>query len=200
MTNDPLVPYLMEIAMQPEAEGMILTGGFGMRVKQYDLKRRAVRTLIADLPEARATADLDIVLSLDFWLNEHKGVQLRALLDRLGYTVAAHNWQFRKPYTDAPDRYVKIDLQAALPEPEHKIKTRNESRFGDGTRQVGIRMGTGIGALASPEGFALQDSGLAIPIVYGEKMVLSIRPGPLRYFNLAHPCWASDQSPFHLKR
>jgi len=71
--------YLVELASQPEAKGIVLTGGFGMRVKQNDLKRRGVRTLIADLPEARATSDLDIILSLEFWLEPERGRNFRKL-------------------------------------------------------------------------------------------------------------------------
>lgn len=35
LKDDPLWPYLAEIIACPEAEGIILSGGFGLRLKQY---------------------------------------------------------------------------------------------------------------------------------------------------------------------
>ena len=35
--NDPLLPHLMDIASDPASEGLILAGGFGMRLKQVEL-------------------------------------------------------------------------------------------------------------------------------------------------------------------
>ena len=40
MEDDPLSPYLAEIIARPEAQGIILSGGFGMRLKQYHLHQR----------------------------------------------------------------------------------------------------------------------------------------------------------------
>jgi hypothetical protein len=106
------------------------------------------------------------------------------MLDRLGYSVTAHNWQFRKPYADAPARFVKIDLQTTLPDLGQKVKTRKERRFGEGTRQAGLGMGTGIGALASPEAFALNGRAVPVPITCGDQAATIFVPHPYAWLNL----------------
>ena len=53
--NDPLMPHLLDILSDPASEGLILGGGFGIRLKQLELARIGVPTLISDIPPARAT-------------------------------------------------------------------------------------------------------------------------------------------------
>ena len=43
--HDPLSPYLAEIIARPEAQGIILSGGFGMRLKQYHLRVYPIRVV-----------------------------------------------------------------------------------------------------------------------------------------------------------
>jgi hypothetical protein len=104
MNDDPLLPYLFEIISQPEAEGMILGGGFGMRMKQQHLRESGQLTLVKDLPEARATQDLDVFLNLQLWIEKERAIAYREMLLRLGYEVAVHSWRFRKPYSPDVER------------------------------------------------------------------------------------------------
>ena len=62
--NDPLLPHLLDIVSDPASEGLILAGGFGIRIKQRYLQATGTRTLLPVIPEARATQDLDFFLSL----------------------------------------------------------------------------------------------------------------------------------------
>lgn len=182
MNTDPLMRYLVELASQPEAKGIVLTGGFGMRVKQNDLKRRGVRTLIADLPEARATSDLDIILSLEFWLEPERGRNFRKMLERLSYGVAMYNWQFRKAYEGSPDLFVKIDLQTREPKNDEPLKSRKKTRP-EGVKQIGLGMGTGLGGLALPEGFSVDDKPVQVALDQDEQTVILV-PHPYAWLNI----------------
>ena len=53
--TDPLLPHLLDILGDPVSEGLILAGGFGMRLKQEYLRQTRARTLIAPFPPPRAT-------------------------------------------------------------------------------------------------------------------------------------------------
>jgi len=195
MNTDPLVRYLIELASQPEAKGIVLTGGFGMRVKQNDLKRRGVRTLIADLPEARATSDLDIILSLEFWLELERGREFRKMLTRLGYDVTMHSWQFRKVYEDSPDLFLKIDLQARQAEHDEPVKSRKE-KWPEGVRQIGSGMRIGLGGLALPEGFAVDDKPVEVGLDWDGRQTTILVPHPYAWLNIktraAHD-WLKEQ-------
>ena len=50
MNADPLFPHLLDIVSDPAAQGLILGGGFGMRLKQQDVAAKGERTLIAEVP------------------------------------------------------------------------------------------------------------------------------------------------------
>jgi hypothetical protein len=122
LKDDPLWPYLAEIIRCPEAEGIILAGGFGLRLKQYYLNGRKSTangqqiTLLDELPEARATPDLDMFLNVNIWVETEKAHALsKALRGSLNYETVLHSWHFRKPLSEIQNRYVKLDLLARQP-------------------------------------------------------------------------------------
>ena len=62
-----------------------------MRIKQAYLRTTGMRTLLPIVPEARATQDLDVFLSLSLFVQRERGAAVRALLNRLQYTEYTPN-------------------------------------------------------------------------------------------------------------
>lgn len=178
---DPLLPHLLDIMASPASRGLILAGGFGIRLKQAYLRDTNARTLITPFPEARATLDLDFFLSLALFVQKERGAAVRQLLDQLGYTEYTPKYQFGKPMTAAaPENKVKVDLLARLPEGEDiQVKTL----------RVGANSGIDLHGRQTPEGFAVEDYPQQIPIrghnsngVLVETTVLL--PNPYAWLNL----------------
>jgi len=65
---DYLLGGIEEIARQQEAEGVILTGGLGILLKQADLKKRE-HTPQYPIPEARATLDIDMFVRIQVMMD-----------------------------------------------------------------------------------------------------------------------------------
>ena len=186
---DPLSPYLAEIIAMPEAEGVILSGGFGIRLKQYHLKQQREAmggqqiTLVDEFPEARATQDLDLFLNVNIWVEKEKALALGAALkEQLGYTTATHSWQYRKPMEGLEDRRVKLDLMARSPVPEEAVKVKRERR--DKPMQVGRDMGTGISGRETPEAFAIDDTPTTLIFPYGGNENIVLVPHPYAWLNM----------------
>lgn len=73
--TDPFLPHLLDIISSDYAEGLILVGGYGLRIKQDWLRDVLSDTLISIIPEARATWDLDFFLRMQWFV---EGAQLKA--------------------------------------------------------------------------------------------------------------------------
>ena len=110
--SDPLLPHLLDIISEPCSDGLILAGGFGIRLKQNFRRANRGRTLISHSPEARATQDMDFFLSLSFFEEKSKGAAVRELLDRLSYRPVVESFQFAKPLGGGLPQSVKVDLLA----------------------------------------------------------------------------------------
>ncbi len=147
---DPLLPHLLDIVSDPASEGLILAGGFGIRLKMERVRTSGLRTLITDVPPARATRDLDFFLSLSLFAHKERGAAVRDLLNRLGYSEYTPNYQFEKPLdSENPERKVRVDLLARPPGP------------GDGIRVKGPRVkrsGLGLHGRVTPEAFAVENN------------------------------------------
>jgi hypothetical protein len=147
---DPLLPHLLDILSSPDSRGLILAGGFGIRIKQSYLRDTNTRTLITPFPEARATLDLDFFLSLSLFVEKERGAAVRQLLDKLNYTEYTPKYQFEKPMASAsPEQKVKVDLLARLPEGEDiHVKSL----------RVGANSGIDLHGRETPEGFAVEEN------------------------------------------
>jgi hypothetical protein len=181
--QDPLLPHLVQLAARPESQGAILAGGFGLRVRQAYLRAQRVSVLIPEVPQARATQDLDMFLSVQMWLPpEEGGAQaFRDMLTELGYEVHVHSWIFRKQYGDTGHR-VKLDLQARTPD-SNDVKVKRWSNP-EKAPQVGRGMGVGLAGHETPEGFAVEDSPQSILIGYEERQAIVRVPHPYAWLNL----------------
>jgi len=158
--TDPLRPHLLDMLADPvTAEGLILIGGHGLRLKQQLLMERGARTLFEVLPEARATIDLDFFLKVEFLMRAERGRAVRRRLDELGYEALTPNMQFCKPLSPgAPDQQVKVDILSRLPE-------------GDETKHVWVRgervrsrQNADLHGRQAPEAFAVEDSPDSVPL------------------------------------
>lgn len=79
--SDYLLDGIEEIARQPEAEGVILTGGLGILLKQADLKKRKQSTALP-MPEARATLDIDMFVRIQVIRDASRLKQFGEMLER----------------------------------------------------------------------------------------------------------------------
>lgn len=186
LKDDPLWPYLAEIIACPEAEGIILSGGFGLRLKQYYLNRRKAEaggqqiTLMSELPEARATLDLDLFLNVNIWVEIEKAHALsKALKDTLNYETITHSWQFRKPMMGGQNRFAKLDMLSRQPLPEEPVKVKDKD-----PKQVGREMGTGIAGRLTPEAFAIDDLPLSLEFVSDGQKYSILVPHPYSWLNM----------------
>jgi hypothetical protein len=176
LTEEPLWPYLHEIAARPETKGTILTGGLGLRVKKAYLDQLGDACLFREVPELRATADLDFLLRLQLWTEVERAIAFRKALGELGYDVILHSWHFQKPFEGQEGRRVKLDLQARPPREGEAVKVRK--------KQVGKEMGTELAGYLTPEAFAVDDSPIEIPITHQEVNTSILVPHPYAWLNL----------------
>lgn len=153
LRTDPMMPHLLDILSQPASEGLILAGGFGMRIKQADLEEQISEgiTLLSSVPTARSRSSVDLFLNMEMWTQKEKGKAVRAMLDGLSYEVIPEYQylQFGKLKNLVTDKFeVKIDLHARTPNASEKV------RFDD--RRVG--KGIGLHGRITDEAFAIDDS------------------------------------------
>ena len=155
---DPLLAHLLDIASDPASDDLILGGGFGIRVKQAYLKTNSLRTLLPDVPAARATQDLDFFLRLALFVQKERGGAVRRLLDRLAYEEHTPKWQFGKPFDAAtPDIRVKVDLLARTPRAGENVRVKSP--------RVGVGADINIHGRETPEAFAVEDSPLRVALL-----------------------------------
>jgi hypothetical protein len=159
----PLVGHLLDVLHELEGQDipLIIAGGFGLLLRRQWLEAAGTRTLIENIPSARATEDFDVVLRLEVLADTQKLTTLRHALDRLGYKVVigAEKYQFIKPDTAwGAGRNVKVDLLARQP-------AANDARFRADTRRVRPRGNHNpLHAHVTPEAIAVEEDLLEITI------------------------------------
>lgn len=147
---DPLLPHLLDIVQDPTAENLILAGGLGLNLKRQHLIARQAETLvpISELPEARATQDMDFFLTMTVFTERERANDVAALLKRLGYEVYSERFQFGKSLSDADSEYrVKVDLLSRIPVQDENVNF-------DAVR-VGNKRGNPVHGRTTSEAFAL---------------------------------------------
>lgn len=184
LTDEPLWPSLVEIAMRPEARNAILAGGLGLRLKRALLIAKGSTTLFDEVPELRATSDLDFLLSLNLWMKadpstgELTAKAFRNMLLDLGYVDALQSWQFKKPMPGRENWAVKVDLQARLPVDGERDKVKVKAG------QVGRKMKVNLSGLATPEAFAVDDLPIEVALSAGGESASILVPHPYAWLNL----------------
>lgn len=182
LSDEPLWPYLFEIALQPESESAILTGGLGLRLKRAFLEMNNHKMLLPEVPELRATSDLDLLLRMHLWTEvdpitgDKPAKGFRQMLISLGYEDALQSWNFKKDFEGIENKFVILDLQARMPKNGEKVNVR------DG--QVGRGMKVNLSGLATPEAFAVDDSPIEIRITNSAQETTIHVPHPYAWLNL----------------
>jgi len=116
MAQEPLLTTLLDLdSALNSPQKLIIGGGYGLYLKQlYVRDNPQIRTLFAasELPTARTTEDIDLILRAEIVTDSESMKAIRAVLDQLGFTVVetAKYTQFVRPMSPG---HVKIDLLAA---------------------------------------------------------------------------------------
>jgi hypothetical protein len=112
---DPLMASLLDLLHELEGWDVPLTvgGGFGLYLKRHHLANSGQRTLFDQLPESRATNDLDLFVRTEILVDHERTEQIRAAIVRLGYspvpTAKFIQWMKQIPVNGVPQP-LKIDL------------------------------------------------------------------------------------------
>lgn len=159
MAQNPLLTTLLDLDAALSPQKLIIGGGYGLYLKQlYVSNNPQIRTLFAvdDLPSARTTEDIDLILRADIVTDSHSMKVIRDVLDRLGFTVVetAKYTQFVRQM--APGQ-VKIDLLAA-PLGEFASRVQKDAR------RVKPNPSVGLHASKLEEAIAVDRHSISIPI------------------------------------
>jgi hypothetical protein len=160
---DPLRACLLDLLYELRDEDIPLTvgGGFGLFLKRQDLAERHERTLFVELPEPRATNDIDVFLRADLLTDRASTAALVAAIVRLGYVPVeeARYFQWKRPVVvGGVTQEVKLDaLVGPLGDRRTKLQV-NPPRV----RPKG--KGVGFHAHQSDEALFLEDAPIRIEI------------------------------------
>ena len=98
---DPLRACLLDLLYELRDKDIPLTvgGGFGLFLKRQHLAERRERTLYVELPEPRATNDIDVFLRADLLTDRASTAALVNVIVRLGYVPVeeARYFQWKRP-------------------------------------------------------------------------------------------------------
>lgn len=89
---------------------LIVGGGFGLYLRQESLRLSGERTLLAQLPEPRATNDIDLFIAMELLVSVASVQAIQSRIEALGYTPieSAEYFQWRRE--DSLGHEVKLDL------------------------------------------------------------------------------------------
>jgi hypothetical protein len=197
---DPMTRNLVDLVEQDPNESFILGGGLSLQLKRLYLLHYRLSTLASvagyELPEARATTDIDIFLKLEVFVQPDRGQALRKVIDALGYKVKTEKWQFEKPLQEGTTIPLTLDLLARIPETDENVKVK------------GIRVGSGslanLNGRKAIEAFAVEDMPIKIDILDNGSLVTRVSViHPFGMLNLklraAHDWLTFQSSPWELK-
>ena len=158
--NDLLLPHLLDLLVEPDAEGMVLAGGFGLYLKHQFSLNQDRPILIAEPPPSRTTQDMDFFLSMSFFASDRASA-FKSVLDRLGYEVMndAKHFHFRK-LVERPGLFpleIRVDLLARSPRTGEDVRSD--------TRRVRAPGGIHLHGRHTPEAFSVEARTLEIPLL-----------------------------------
>jgi hypothetical protein len=160
---DLLRTCLLDLLYELRDRDLPLTigGGFGLFLKRQHLAEHRMRTLFAELPEPRATADIDVFFRADLLTDRASTVALVEAIRRLGYVPVgeARYFQWKRPIVvGGVAQEVKLDaLVGPLGDRRGKLQV-NPPRV----RPRG--KGVGFHAHQSDEALFLEDAPIAIEL------------------------------------
>jgi hypothetical protein len=160
---DPLLTCLLDLLHELREQNAPLTvgGGFGLFLKRRHLDERRERTLFAELPEPRATNDIDVFFRADLLADVASIEALVEGIRRLGYVPveAAEYFQWRRPIQIAGvTQEVKLDALVG-PLGDHRARLQVKSpRVRPKGKSVGFH------AHQTDEALFLEDAPIAIEL------------------------------------
>jgi hypothetical protein len=126
----PLTTTLLDLAYALREARIPLTigGGFGLYLKQENLRQSGERTLLDRLPESRATNDIDLFLRVDVLSSLATMQQVARSLDSLGFRAVetAKYFQWRRTLViGGIEQEVKVDLLVG-PLDKHRARLKTD--------------------------------------------------------------------------
>ena len=115
MSYDPLRDELINLARAVSSHGidLIVGGGYGLYLRTEHILQTRPETRFSELPVARSTEDIDLLLSVEVITDTQKMEAIRDTIADRGYEPVANYFQFKKEITGG--LFVKIDLLASRP-------------------------------------------------------------------------------------
>jgi hypothetical protein len=160
---DPLRTCLLDLLYELRDQNVPLTvgGGFGLFLKRLHLVERRTRTLFAELPEPRATNDIDVFLRAELLTDHARTAALVAAIQRLGYVPVeeAKYFQWKRPINvGGVPQEVKLDaLVGPLGQNRPKLQV-NPPRVRPKGKSVGFH------AHQTDEALFLEDAPIAVDL------------------------------------
>ena len=160
---DPLLTSLLDLlyALRDQSVPLTVGGGFGLFLKRRHLIEQGTRSLFAELPEPRATNDIDIFLRVDLLTDKSRMKALVDAVQSLGYVPVeeAKYFQWKRPMiVDGVTQEVKLDVLVG-PLGNHLKKLQvNPPRVRPKGKSVGFH------AHQSDEALFLEESPIAVAL------------------------------------
>jgi hypothetical protein len=120
---------------------LIIGGGYGIHLKNAHVRRKGMRTLLREWPEARSTNDLDLFLRPELLIDSTGLKPLANALAKLGYQIVpgAEKYQFLKPVPEADSSSgIKIDILTGPRSRFRGTKVKADARRARPSPSVGI--------------------------------------------------------------
>jgi hypothetical protein len=169
----PIEPYLIELVQRMQQRGISLTvaGGLGIYLKhrwvlqQIETGHRTPPLM--DIPDARATEDIDAFFGLEVYLQPTRA-DLREILRELGYKPCTDYLMFEKTLSGDPERKISLDLLSPLTD-DSRIKIDKPTKPGK-LRRFGPKDNRNsppeqrLHAYATPEAFAIDELPRTLPL------------------------------------
>lgn len=164
-------PYLIELIRRMDEDGFPLTvaGGLGLHLKRRWVGEQVLagvrRTLLAVVPEARPTVDIDVFLQMRVFSRHGAGgddvPRFRRALEALNYEVHELGRHFQFVKQIAGERRIKVDLHTRLPDAEEsRVVKYNRPRVGRRKQPD-----PPLHAYGTAEAFAIEEGPRRIPLV-----------------------------------
>jgi hypothetical protein len=160
---EPLRTSLLDLLYELRDQNVPLTvgGGFGLFLKRLHLAEQRERTLFTELPESRATNDIDVFLRAELLTDHTRTAALVTAIERLGYVPIeeAKYFQWKRPIdVGGVTQEVKLDaLVGPLGESRSKLQV-NPPRVRPKGKSVGFH------AHQTDEALYLEEAPIAVSL------------------------------------
>lgn len=178
--TDRLGRELIDLARAFSRENIptVIAGGYGLVLKYRRTLEKDVETIFSSLPGTRATADLDLFLTLEVISNPQKAEYIRTVLEEKEYepVEGAENYQFARTLKDG--RKLKVDLLTPAPGDSKELRVK--------AQRVRPRGASGtIHGRKVPEAFSLEENLQALTLSTNDGQQIDVHlPDPFTYYLL----------------